>query len=139
MLEHYGFSDEIRRGFLLCLLGSDRPIYEMIRPTPIDQRDTLANHFAGMTEEPFSYEQFEESRRALIEAINAGLTGGDRSFLISFKEGEPEWTAYGYAEFEKFPALQWKLQNIRKLKESNPAKHGEQLATLKERLGQSEQ
>jgi len=137
MLEHYGFSDEIKRGFLLCLLISDRPIHEMIRPTPIDQRDTMVNHFAGMTEEPFSYEQFEETRRALIEKINAGLTDGDRSFLISFKEGEPRWVEFGYAEFEKFPALQWKLQNIRKLKASNPAKLEEQLAALKERLGKS--
>ena len=139
MLEHYGFSDEIKRGFLLCILGRDRPIHEMIRPTPIDQRDTMANHFAGMTEEPFSYDEFEETRRALIEEINAGLTEGDRSFLISFKEGAPAWAEFGYAEFEKFPALQWKLQNVRKLKESNPAKHGEQLAALKERLGRAEQ
>ena len=139
MLEHYGFSDEIKRGFLLCLLSGDRPIHEIIRPTPINQRDTMANHFVGMTEEPFSYDQFEETRRTLIENINVGLTKGDRSFLISFKEGEPSWAEFGYAEFEKFPALQWKLRNIRKLKESNPAKHAEQLAALKERLGQSEQ
>ena len=135
MLEHYGFNDEIKRGFLLCLLSSDRPIHEMIRPTPIDQRDTMVNHFAGMTEEPFSYDQFEETRSALIQKINSGLTQGDRSFLISFKEGAPAWVEFGYAKFEKFPALQWKLQNIRKLRESNPAKHGEQLVALKERLG----
>lgn len=138
MLEHYGFSDEIKRGFLLCLLSSDRPIHEMIRPTAIDQRDTMTNHFVGMTEEPFSYNQFEETRRTLIATINAGLTESDRAFLVSFKEGEPAWATLGFAELEKFPALQWKLQNIEKLKKSNPAKHAEQLAALKERLRQSE-
>jgi len=130
---------EIKRGFLLCLLSSDRPIHEVIRPMPLDQRDTLANHFIGMTEEPFSYDQFEETRHVLIEKINAGLAEDDRSFLVSFKEGKPAWAEFGYAEFEKFPALQWKLQNIRKLRESNPAKHGEQLAALRERLGPSDQ
>jgi predicted nucleotidyltransferase component of viral defense system len=139
MLEHYGFSNEIKRGFLLCLLSSDRPIHEMIRPTLIDQRDTMANHFIGMTEEPFSYDQFEETRHDLIETINTHLTKEDRSFLISFKEGEPAWTNFGFAEFENFPAPQWKLQNVRKLKISNPVKHGEQLAALKERLGSPDQ
>jgi predicted nucleotidyltransferase component of viral defense system len=134
MLETYGFNDEIRRGFVLCLLSSDRPLHEMIRPTPIDQRETMVNHFAGMTEEPFSYDQFEETRRILIQEINAGLTSDDCVFLISFKEGEPAWKKFGYAEFEKFPAPQWKLQNIRRLKETNPAKHAEQLAALEERL-----
>ena len=134
MLESLGFNDDIKRGFLLCLLSSDRPIHEMIRPTPVDQRDTMTNHFIGMTEKPFSYDQFEETRRALIEAINTGLEDSDRSFLVSFKEGQPAWEKYGYADFEKFPALQWKLQNIQKLKETNPTKHAEQLASLKERL-----
>ena len=134
MLDTYGFNDEIKRGFLLSLLSSDRPIHEMIRPTLIDQRETMINHFAGMTEDPFSYDEFEETRRALIKEINAGLTENDRDFLISFKEGEPAWAKFGYAEFEKFPALQWKLQNIIKLKETNPAKHAEQLAALKDRL-----
>jgi predicted nucleotidyltransferase component of viral defense system len=135
MLETYGFNDEIKCGFLLCLLSSDRPIHEMFAPMLIDQRDTMTNHFVGMTEEPFSYDQFEETRHALIKQVNTGLTASDRSFLIGFKEGTPRWD--GYVEFEKFPALQWKLLNIKKLKETNPVKHGEQVAALKERLKKS--
>jgi hypothetical protein len=87
-----------------------------------------------MADEPFSYDQFEETRRILIEKVNAALTESDRQFLISFKECKPAWGEFGYPEFEKFPALRWKLQNIRKLKASNPAKHAEQLAALTERL-----
>ena len=134
MLQSQGFSDEIRRGFLLCLLSSDRPIHEIIRPTLIDQRDTLKNHFAGMTEEPFSYEEFEETRYTLISKIHADLEHMDQQFLLSFKEADPAWTQYGFEDFEKFPAVQWKLQNIRKLKITNPSKHQEQLAALKEAL-----
>lgn len=134
MLDTYGFNEDIKHGFVLCLLSSDRPIHEMIRPTLIDQRETMINHFAGMTEDPFSYDEFEETRRVLITVINAGLTENDRDFLIGFKEGQPAWAKFSYAEFEKFPALQWKLQNIRKLKETNSAKHAEQLAALQKRL-----
>jgi len=134
MLQEPGFNDEIRRGFLFCLLCGDRPMHEVISPTLIDQRATLDNHFAGMAEEPFSYEEFEETRRLLIEKVDSDLTEAEMKFLISFKEGEPAWAEYGFSDFEKFPAIQWKLQNIRKLKTSKPAKHQEQLERLKERL-----
>ena len=134
MLQSQGFSSEIRRGFLLCLLSSDRPMHEIIQPTLIDQRDTLKNHFAGMTEEPFRYDEFEETRRTLIRKIHADLEHADRHFLVSFKEGGPAWTQYGFGDFERFPAVQWKLQNIRKLRSTNPSKHQEQLIALKEAL-----
>ncbi len=130
MLDTYGLNDDIRRGFLLCLLSGDRPLHEIICPTLIDQHDIMENHFIGMAAEPFSYKQFEETRRILIEKINDELKVNERSFLLSFKEGLPAWEKYGFADFEKFPALQWKLQNIRKLKETNPSKHQEQLEAL---------
>jgi predicted nucleotidyltransferase component of viral defense system len=38
LLENEGFSDEVRKGFLLCLLGSDRPMHEIISPNFQDQR-----------------------------------------------------------------------------------------------------
>ena len=137
MLQSQGFSGEIRRGFLLCLLSSDRPMHEIIQPTLLDQRSTLESHFAGMSEEPFSYAEFEETRRDLIGRINADLDQTDRRFLVSFKEGTPMWLEYGFGDFEQFPALQWKLQNIRKLRATNPTKHGDQLKALKERLNQT--
>ena len=134
MLQSLGFNEDIRRGFLLCLLSGDRPMHEMIRPGLLDQRATMENHFAGMTQEPFRYDQFEETRRILIATINESLTDTDRKFLISFKDGEPEWDQYGFEEFQKFPAVQWKLQNIRKFKETKPARHREQWESLKTNL-----
>ena len=138
MLDHQGFSAEIKRGFLLCLLSSDGPIHEIIRPRLLDQHDTMANHFAGMAEEPFSYDEFEETRRVLIHEINTGLEEVERQFLIGFKDGVPAWVESGFEEFEQFPAVQWKLRNIRKLKEANPCKHGEQLAALRDRLWEAD-
>jgi hypothetical protein len=131
MLDAHGFSTEIRRGFLFCLTSGDRPLHEILMPTLLDQRETLENHFLGMTDEPWTYEQYEETRLTLIRAISAGLDEADRQFLISFKEGAPEWTTYGFTEFEGFPAVRWKLENIRKLKKVNPSKHRDQLDALK--------
>ncbi len=134
MLQTQGFSDEIRRGFLLCLLSGDRPMHEIIQPSLLDQRGTLENHFVGMSKEPFRYVEFEDTRNTLIENIAAGLEQADRQFLISFAEGNPAWSEYGFDDFEKFPAVQWKLQNIQKLKAVNPAKHQDQLEALKKTL-----
>ena len=134
MLQDQGFSSEIKRGFLLCLLSGDRPIHEIIQPTLLNQRDVMGNHFAGMAEEPFSYEEFEETRFTLVAKISADLEQAERQFLMSFKEGKPSWAEYGFTDFENFPAVQWKLRNIRRLKETNRAKHQVQLKALEETL-----
>lgn len=132
LLENEGFSEEIKTGFLFCLISSDRPINEIIRPNLKDQNLTMRNHFEGMSKEPFAYAEFEDTRRKLIQTINAELTSEDKEFLISIKEGNPNWGIY---DFSQFPAVQWKLRNIQTLKAGNPKKHAEQLAILKEKLG----
>lgn len=131
LLENEGFTDEIKKGFLLCLLGSDRPIHEVIRPNFQDQRLALTNQFSGMTIEPFTYEDFEATRIRLVETINKSLTKRDKEFLLSVKNAEPDWSIY---DFARFPTVQWKLQNLRKLKSANPEKHQEQYKLLKEKL-----
>lgn len=76
------------------MLGSDRPIHESFAPTLIDQREALANQFVGMTETPFTYEEFEETRNRLIANVNSLMTDTDRRFLVSFEYGKPEWENY---------------------------------------------
>lgn len=131
LLEHEGFSDEVRRGFLFCLLGSDRPINEVISPNFQDHRKAMENQFTGMSELEFSYKGFEETREKLVKVIHACLTDKDKEFLLSVKNATPDWSIY---DFERFPAVQWKLQNLQRLKINNPKKHKEQYETLKEKL-----
>ncbi len=69
---------DCREGLIFCLLGSDRPIHESFAPTLIDQHDALANQFVGMTDIPFSYEEFEETRTKLISDVNNIITDADR-------------------------------------------------------------
>ena len=131
LLENEGFTEEIKKGFILFLLCSNRPLHEMLHPNFIDQRETLVNQFEGMSEEPFTYEDFEKTRGELIKTIHQNLTDKDKEFLLSFGEGTPNWDIY---DFERFPAVQWKLQNLTKLKNGNPEKHESFVASLKKVL-----
>ena len=122
------------QGFIIGLLSSPRPIHEMIRPNFLDQRRVFETQFAGMSETPFSYEDFETTRERLVTEINAGFTDADRAFLLNFKNAEPDWSLFPHEKIKALPAVNWKLTNIEKLKANNPDKHTEQLMALEERL-----
>lgn len=132
LLENEGFSDDVKTGLLLAVLSSDRPIHEVLNPTKLDQRNTFENHFVGMTVEEFTYDEFEEARDTLIETINKDLTDEDRDFILSVKRLAPRWGIY---DFTAFPSVQWKIQNLQRLKETNDAKYNEQLRELEKVLG----
>lgn len=128
MMENEGFTDEIKKGFLLFLLSSNRPLHELLHPNFIDQRKTLLNQFEGMSPEPFTYGDFEKIRKELIKVIHQNLTAEDKEFLMGFGEGTPNWDVY---DFERFPAVQWKLQHLINLKNRNPKKHESFVISLK--------
>jgi predicted nucleotidyltransferase component of viral defense system len=131
LLENEGFSRDVKAGFILALLSSDRPIHELLNPTMLDQKSVFENHFEGMTLEAFTYADFEKAREGLVQTIHASLTAEDREFILSIKRLTPRWDIY---DFEDFPSVKWKLQNIQKLYEVNEAKYAEQLARLEKAL-----
>lgn len=118
-----GLNKEIMTGFLLSLLSTNRPAYEILNPNLIEQRDTYENHFLGMATEEFTYNDFETTRNQLLKEIIELLTDTDKQFLTSFHALNPSWETYS---FQEFPAVKWKLQNLRALKENNPKKFEEQ-------------
>src|SRR5690554_2228016 len=120
MLKTEKFSETIKKGFIFYLISSNRPIAEMLKPRYKDQRSVFEKQFIGMTEEPFSYEEYEETRNLLIKTIHQSLTVGDKDFLMSIEKGKPDWSIYG---FNDFPAVQWKLMNVERLIAENPKKH----------------
>ncbi len=129
-----GISDkdflEVKSGFMLCLLGSDKPIVESLAPNPINQTEAMENQFEGMTDEPFSYADYEASRNNLITVVNRGLNKVDCDFLISFEEGEPLWEKCCAGDLSHYPSVKWKLQNITALKKKNPQKHKDGIEKL---------
>ncbi|CUQ85143.1 Uncharacterised protein [Alistipes finegoldii] len=99
MLYYIKDFDAIKRGFIFCLLGSDRPILESLNPN-----------------------------------FNDHLTPTDKAFLLGFEDGTPDWDASEYRDFLHYPSVQWKLLNIRKLKEKNPQKHKDSISKLQKYL-----
>lgn|SRR5690554_842483 len=114
--------DDVKDGLIYCLLGSDKPILESLQPNPIDQQDVLENQFKGMTDIPFTYENYKTTRLELINKVNNSLDEDNKTFLLSFEQGEPEWDKCDAGDLSGYPSVKWKLQNIRNLKEVNPDK-----------------
>jgi predicted nucleotidyltransferase component of viral defense system len=125
---------QVKKGFFNCLLGGDRPIVETLSPNRIDQQETMLKQFSGMTDIPFSYSDYEETREKLIYFINSNLTQQDKEFLIAFEAGNELLQFAEYQEYLQFPSVQWKLQNIKMLKEINPIKHRESVKKLENYL-----
>lgn len=131
LLENEGLTKDILTGFLLSLISSDRPLYEMLKPNLLDQRRAMENQFTGISVELFTYDDFEQTRNKLINLINHMLTPQDKKFLLSVKNLTPDWNIY---DFAKFPAVRWKLLNLETLRSKNPKKYQQQFDLLKEYL-----
>jgi predicted nucleotidyltransferase component of viral defense system len=127
LLENEGLTKEIKSGLILYILSSNRPIHELLHPNLLDQRSAMTNQFEGMTAKPFSYQEYEITRQKLITAVQQGLDDQDKKFLLSVSKAEPDWSIY---DFERFPSVQWKLQNQEKLKIDSSEKHQAQLTSL---------
>lgn len=133
LLAKEGFTDEVKKGFLYALLSSKRPIVEILFPNFIDQNQTFVMQFEGMTKAPFGYADFEAVRSAILPVIYKSLNESDKNFIIQFENVTPDWNHYN---FESYPAVQWKLQNLAKLKQENPLKHQLGVTLLQDKLSQ---
>ncbi|MDN5212770.1 nucleotidyl transferase AbiEii/AbiGii toxin family protein [Fulvivirgaceae bacterium BMA12] len=131
LLQNEGITEEIKEGTLLSILSSNRPMHELLKPNLQDQQSAFENQFYGMTTEPFTYEEYETTRKDLITNIANSLTEADKQFLIGFSKLESDWNIH---DFERFPSIQWKIQNLIKFKKSNPNKYKEQVEMLEKVL-----
>lgn len=135
LLAEEGISRDIFVGFITYLLSHPRPINEVMAPNwqPLDEK--FQAEFDGMTFEPVELKDLISLRPAIVAALQAHFTEKDRSFLLSFKQGNPDWSLFDYPDAAELPAIRWKLQNISKLAK-NPEKHTEQLAKLESVLNE---
>ena len=132
LLGNEGFTEKIRKAFIVYLISHDRPIFEVLNPNPTDIRPIFEKEFRGMVTEPVTCEQLTETRQQLIESISADLTVEEKQFIVSVKEGRPKWDLLGLEGVEKLPAVRWKLLNIAKI---DPEKHRKAVLTLRDYLG----
>ena len=131
LLQNQGFTKEIKEGFLFRLLSADRTIKDVLFPNLQDQQLAMTNQFAGMSEEQFNYEEYEFIRETMVKKVQASITEEDKLFILGYKNCIPDWSIYN---FEAYPSIKWKLQNLEKIKTSNPAKHKELYDSLKRKL-----
>jgi predicted nucleotidyltransferase component of viral defense system len=129
LLTGTGFTEDIKSGFIFFLLCSNRPIHELLNPQLINHEAVFSSQFKGMTDQPFSYKEYEKVRTLLIDTIHKSLTKDDKEFLLTFVKGEPTWDKVNYS---MYPSIKWKSMNIDNLKRTNPEKFQEQITLLKQ-------
>lgn len=132
LMENEGITDEIRTAFILYLVSHDRPMSELLNPNLKDVRQVFKREFAGMTDEEVEYDELVAVRERLVETLKNTMTGNEKKFLLSIKQGQPEWSLMPLVGIDQLPAIQWKLTNVRKMK---PEKQAESLQKLQVALG----
>lgn len=132
LLENEGLTDETRKALLVYLSSHNRPMAELLRPQGKDISAIYAGEFANMAEMDVPLEELVAARERLVELIHQGLTDSEKSFLLSFKNREPDWALLGLEGVSKLPAIKWKQINLAKMPED---KHKQALDKLKEVLG----
>ncbi len=133
MLLKYGsFSAAMRKAFVVYLISHDRPMVEVLNPGFFDIRPVFETEFQGMTLEEVACEDMEKIRGKLVSMIARELTIQEKRFIVSVKEGMPQWDLIGIEGVENLPAVKWKLLNIRRM---NPSKHNKAVRKLRDYLG----
>jgi predicted nucleotidyltransferase component of viral defense system len=132
LLENEGLTEGIRKAFIVYLASHPRPMNELLNPNWKDIHETFERDFVGMTEGKITLEDLVAAREEIHRRILTDLTQSDKHFLISMKEGAPDWDAVGVPGIENLPGLTWKLKNIGAM---NVKKRGESLDRLKRVLG----
>ena len=130
LLANGGITDGIRRAFVVYLASHNRPIHEVLFPPLHDVAYEFEANFKGMTIEPVELDALLAAREQMIATLHEDLDVNERAFLMSLANGELHWSRMGVDHLSALPAIQWKLHNLTKLKEANPAKFKEQSREL---------
>lgn len=131
-LERFSYTRELHLAFIIYLLSSKRPISELIKPNLLNIKSLYERQFEGMTSLEIDCETLEKTRIQIFELTYASFTDQDKEFLLSFKRGEPQWSLLPIENAQDFPAIKWKLHNIRAMSVS---KRLQTLNTLASKLG----
>jgi len=104
-----------RLPFVVYLAGHSRPMSELLAPRLTDIRETFEAHFVGMTRDEVALESLVAVQHDLPHKLVRELDDDERAFLLALKRREPDWGRLGLDGLDRLPALQWKLENLRKM------------------------
>ncbi len=135
LFEHEGVTAGIRRAFVVYLASHNRPVHEVMFPSPRDIRFEFERNFVGMTVEPVEFDALLAARERMFGELQQGLTADERRFLLSLVAAEPEWALLDVPHLEGLPGMKWKLQNLERLRKVDARKFAEQQDILARLLG----
>lgn len=130
LFERGGLTPDIVECFVCYLAGHNRPAHEVLFSRDQDMSAAFENEFVGMTRNPITLAELETVRRRLKQELPVALTANQRAFLLGLLAGEPDWQLMKCPHLSQLPAIRWKLQNLARLKKSNPDKFAQQTREL---------
>lgn len=133
LLAQSGWNESLLDCFVVYLAGHNRPTHEVLFPTAKPLDAVFNAEFEGMTRDPVTLNELLATRQRMLKELPQALLPRHRDFLLSMLCAEPDWSRMPYAHLENLPALQWKLQNLARLKK-NAAKFRMQHDALAARL-----
>ncbi|HTN32087.1 MAG TPA: nucleotidyl transferase AbiEii/AbiGii toxin family protein, partial [Pseudomonas sp.] len=101
MLREEGLTRQIFEGFLVYLISHGRPMADLLEPRWKPLAQIFTAEFAGMTRDPVDLAQLEATQQALLRAIRRQFTERDAEFLLSLKQGAPNWSLFGLPSIEQ--------------------------------------
>ena len=137
LFERGGLTADVVECFVCYLAGHNRPVHEVLFSRDQDMSLAFENEFTGLTRDPITLAELKEVRRELKKKLPVALTVNQRQFLLGLVRGEPDWTLMNCPHLLRLPAIRWKLQNLARLKKSNPAKFAQQAELLRTNLAES--
>ena len=120
--------------FVCYLAGHNRPVHEVLFANQLDITRSYASEFVGMTREPLALDDLLQVRKSLFAELPSSLTDSHREFLLGLVRCEPDWSLMSCPHLLDMPAIRWKLANLQRLRETNPAKFSAQETELCRRL-----
>jgi len=117
-MQHNLYTRELHIALMVYLLSSKRPLDELLNPQEKDLRPVFDKLFSGMTTMRIRYSDLENTRKTIVHTISNAFTDQDKEFLLSFNAGTPKWSMFPLDALQHFPAIQWKLYNLKMMKSS---------------------
>ena len=108
-------SEGLKKSFLGYLICSNRPISELLMPNRKDLTEVFKTQFERMAIVPVQLSDLIETREKLFRVVLENLTDDDKKFLISFKQGNPDWGLLGLDGVSNLPAVKWKMYNLNQM------------------------
>ena len=105
LFKNEGLTEKIRKGFIVYLVSHSRPMVELLNPNWGDLRPVFEKEFQGMVIEPVTAEELRIAGEQLVSRLHEEMTEEERRFIVSIKEGEPQWDLLGVPGIENLPGV----------------------------------